>query len=239
MCSQLPTDVPCYQHPDANFNRTVFSEPAYQKLVIERTRVILRLLSCSTTIALVDADITFLQNPLTYLKSLTRHKAKDILFQADSSRVRFVDVVLPYFFSYICGGFIYMNTSYATRQLWISVLHYQENFLWNDQAGLNICIRHYTQTVRWATLDSDRFPNGQQYFTYDMKDPSKNMIVHANHLEGEDKIVRMIASDVWCYAPVAKRMCGDSKQQSSCHRQLDSAPEWCNDFQRVCRDNTH
>jgi hypothetical protein len=234
VCSQLQTDVPCYQHPTANFTRTVFSEPEYQKLVIERTRVILKLLSCSPKLVLVDADITFLKNPLTYLRALTSDKL-DIVFQADSSRVKFLDSVLPFFFSYICGGFIYMDSNYATRQLWLSVLQYQENFLWNDQAGLNICIRHYTQTVRWATLDSDYFPNGQQYFTYNMKNPSTNMIVHANHLEDEAKIVRMIGADVWCSAPVAVRMCeNNSTHQSQC-RSLGATSEWCGDFQRVCR----
>lgn len=228
VCSELPADVTCYQDPNANFKHTVFGRTTYQKLVIERTRVILRLLSCSTTIAFVDADITFLKNPMAYLEAFT--KQRDIVFQADSIRVKFVDAVLPYFFSYICGGFIYLHSNHATKQLWLSVLQYQENFNWNDQAGLNICVRHYTQAVRWATLDSAHFPNGQQFFAYDMKNPSTNMIVHANHLQGEAKIVRMISSDVWCYAPVAAETCG---HQSTCSSRTS---EWCDDFRRVCRD---
>lgn len=232
VCSQLGSDVPCFQHPGANFNRTIFSEPEYQKLVIERTRVILKLLSCFPKIALVDADISFLRNPLPYLKVFIEHR--DIVFQADSSRVRFIDAVLPHFFDYICGGFIFMKSSRATKRLWLSVLQYQETFLWNDQAGLNICIRHGTQTVKWATLDSRHFPNGQQYFAYDEKSPN-NMIVHANHLEDDEKIVRMIGSDVWCYAPVAARMCNGTAYRSMCSH-LDTTPEWCDAFQRVCRD---
>ena len=101
------------------------------------------LLYCWPKIALVDADITFLSNPLDYLDQITEDK--DIVFQADSSRVRFLDAVMPYVFHYICGGFSYMKSNYATKHLWLSVLQYQENFLWNDQAGLNICIRHHTR----------------------------------------------------------------------------------------------
>ena len=231
VCSQLP-EVPCYQHPGANFDRTVFSEPEYQKLVTERTRVILKLLTCFPKVALVDADITFLRNPLAYLEAITVDK--DIVFQADSTRVRFLDRALPYIFNYICGGFIYMKSGYATRQLWLSVLQYQENFLWNDQAGLNICIRHYSQTVRWDTLDAKYFPNGQQYFVYDER-AKENMIVHANHLEDEEKIVRMISSDVWCDAPVATEMCNGSAYKTMCSSQSEEV-KWCDDFGRVCKD---
>ena len=238
VCSQLP-DVTCYEHPTAQLKGAIFAAPDYQKLVIERTRVILKLLSCWPRIALVDADVTFLKNPLEYLEKIAEDK--DIVFQADSSRVRFIDTVLPYVFNYICGGFIYMKSNYATKQLWLAVLQYQENFLWNDQAGLNICIRHHTQTVRWDTLDSEYFPNGQQYFTYKQRS-GKNMIVHANHLEGDDKIIRMIASDVWCYLHGAVQMCSGDVYRTRCtcqglepsaHAEL---PEWCDDFVRVCRD---
>jgi hypothetical protein len=233
VCSQLPTDIPCYRHPNANLGRAVYGNPGYQKLVIERTRIIPRLLSCTSKLVLVDADISFLKNPLAYLKGFT--KDKDIVFQADSIRVKMVDTVLPYFFSYICGGFIYMNSNNATRQLWLSVLQYQEDFLWNDQAGLNICIRHSSQTVRWANLDSEYFPNGQQFFAYNMNNPRKIMIVHANHFHDEEKIVRMIGADVWCYTPAAVRICNERTHQSICNGHHNTTLEWCNDFHRVCR----
>ena len=45
VCSQLPADVPCFQHPGAHFQRTEFGQTEYQKLMIERTRIILKLLS--------------------------------------------------------------------------------------------------------------------------------------------------------------------------------------------------
>ncbi len=236
LCSQLP-EVPCYEHPGTNFKRTVFGKPEYQKLVIERTRVILKLLSCWPKVALVDADITFLQNPLEYLEKLTADK--DIVFQADSTRVKFLDVIIPYVFHYICGGFIYMKSNYAVKHLWLSVLNYQENFLWNDQAGLNICIRHSTQSARWDTLDADHFPNGQQYFGYGEKS-NVNMIVHANHLEGKEKIVRMISSGVWCHAPEATKICNGTSYKTMCTNRTD-IPEWCDNFVRVCEEkyNVH
>ena len=205
VCSQVE-GVPCYEHPDVSISGTSFGKPAYQKLMIERTRIILKLLSCGQRIALVDADITFLKDPFKYLNEIM--ESKDIVFQTDSSGVKVIDSVLSYFFRYICGGFIYMRSNGPIKHLWLSVLQYQNNFKWNDQAGLNICIRHHTQTVRWDVLNSEYFPNGRQYFYYNQSSEN-NLIVHANHLEGDDKLVRMIAADLWCEGDHAKKICSD------------------------------
>ena len=205
VCAYFP-DTRCYEHPTLDIEGTEFGEEAYQQLVIERTKVILKFLSCGRTVLLADADITFLKNPLEYLASVT--EKTDIVFQADSSGVEFVDAVLKYVFKYICGGFIYIKQNDATKLLWLSVLHYQQNFKWNDQAGLNICIRHHTQRVQWNTLDSAYFPNGRQFFMYKQQS-DKNMIVHANHLLDMAKITRQIASKIWCDEKSGREVCAD------------------------------
>ena len=235
VCSKLP-GVPCYEHPTVHIKQAAFSQPQYQKLVIERTRIILKLLSCWPKIFLVDADITFLKNPLSYLKDVMIDK--DIVFQTDSSENEFVEGVLSRFFHYICGGFIYMKSNYATKQLWLSVLQYQEKFLWNDQAGLNVCIRYHSQSVQWTTLDSEYFPNGQQFFFNGMKS-SKNIIVHSNHLKNYTKIAHMIGSDVWCYKEFALEMCGGRTYKKHCSPRPSgvATPKWClhEQFIRACR----
>lgn len=233
VCSHFE-DIACYEHPESNIHGAVFGEPEYQKLVIERTRVILKLLSCGKKILLADADIVFLKNPLHYLNEITADK--DIVFQADSSGVSFIDVFLPYFFRYICGGFIYMKPKNATKLLWLSVLHYQTYFKWNDQAGLNICIRHHTQSCAWDTLKAEYFPNGMQFFDYELKSES-NMIVHANHLTDTMKIARMIASDVWCDEAIAVSMCRDTNfYHDQCGHTEESTPDWCITFRNICHD---
>ena len=172
--------------------------------MIERTKIILKLLSCGQRIALVDADITFLKDPFTYLDKIMEDK--DIVFQSDSSGVKVLDSVLSYFFRYICGGFIYMKSTEPIKRLWLSVLQYQNNFKWNDQAGLNVCIRHHTHNIEWNVLDAEHFPNGRQYFYYNQTS-DKNLIVHANHLMGQDKLVRMIAAGLWCEEQQGKSIC--------------------------------
>ena len=231
VCAHFP-DTPCYEHPSLDIAGTVFGQEAYQQLVIERTKVILQLLSCGRTVLLADADITFLKNPLEYLESVT--EKNDIVFQADSSGVEFVDAVLKYVFRYICGGFIYIKQNDATKLLWLSVLHYQQHFKWNDQAGLNICIRHHTQRVEWDTLDSAYFPNGRQFFMY-KEQSEKNMIVHANHLVDKMKITRQIASNIWCDEESGKKVCSDHNLYTEqCVEAYDFLPEWCLDYIHVC-----
>ena len=228
VCSKLPSDIPCYEHTSIEIHGTTFGQPEYQKLVIERTKIILKLLNCGQQrVALVDADITFLGNPFNYLEDLASYN--DIMFQADSSGLRQLDAVVPYFFKYICGGFIYMKANYATRYLWRAVLEYQTTFKWNDQAGLNICIRHHKQTASWAILDAKAFPNGKQYFFYKQRS-AENLIVHANHLEGNDKIMRMIESNVWCDTEYAKQFCAE--RNSTCV--ADTARE-CVSFKKACK----
>jgi hypothetical protein len=231
VCDYFP-DTPCYEHPSLDIAGTEFGAEAYQQLVIERTKIVLQLLSCGRTLLLADADITFLKNPLEYLESVT--KTQDIVFQADSSGVGFVDAWLKYVFRYICGGFIFVKQNEATRLLWLSVLHYQQNFKWNDQAGLNICIRHHTQRVRWDTLDSAYFPNGRQFFMYKERS-DKNMIVHANHLVDMEKITWQIAGRVWCDQLSGRQICSDpGVYQAQCVEGQAQLPDWCLDYIHAC-----
>ena len=228
ICSKLPSDIPCYEHTSVDIQSSTFGHPNYRKLMIERTRLILKLLNCGQHIVLVDADVVFLKNPLGYLKNVALDK--DILFQADSIAVYAIDVLLPHFFQYICGGFIYMKNNHATRYLWRAVLEFQTTFYWNDQAGLNVCIRHHSQFVRWGMLDSTRFPNGQHYFYYNQKN-EKNMAVHANHIfHTGKKIERMIGSNIWCDADYAAKLC-QNKVSLAC----DKGREECTTFVEACK----
>ncbi len=230
VCGYFP-GVKCYEHPRVSVSGTAFGKAGFRTLMMERTRVILRFLSCYQKVALVDADISFVKNPLSHLENVLDDK--DIVFQADSVGVSFVDTVLPVFVSYVCGGFIFMKSNYATKKLWLSVLQYQENFFWNDQAGLNVCLRHHSQSVSWATLDSKYFPNGRQFFFYEESNINDVLIVHANHLQGVDKQMRMIAAGVWCHEQYAKELCDNRYSfKSRCGGELSS---WCAAFAIACQ----
>jgi len=128
-----------------------------------------------------------------------------------------------------------MKSNYATRHLWLSVLNYQTKYKWNDQAGLNICIQHHSQNISWSTLDAEYFPNGRQYFFYNERS-NQNMIVHANHLKGTMKMLRLIASELWCYDKLAVQICMNSTTYNEqCEQENEPTPEGCKEFVRVCQ----
>ena len=65
VCSQFP-HVACQSEENLTLAATTFGEANYQKFMVERTKVILRLLSCDIKrILLADADTVFIKNPLT------------------------------------------------------------------------------------------------------------------------------------------------------------------------------
>eukprot|EP00731_Ephydatia_muelleri_P025728 Em0017g811a len=179
VCQHFP-NTPCYQHPTAAIEGTYFGQPGYQQFMIERTRFILSMLPCTKShVLLSDTDIVFKKNPIALLDSeLVNH---DIVFQEDSTGIYLMDSFVTYIFSYICGGFVYLKPSNEMVNFYRSVLTYQLNWNWNDQAGLNICIRHRSRSLRWKTLDKTLFPNGKEFFHFH-PDNMMALAVHANFM---------------------------------------------------------
>lgn len=188
----------CYQHPTLSLPGARYAQPAYQKFMIERTKLVLSLMQCTRSkILLSDSDVVFLRDPLPILNNeLLDH---DIVFQEDSTGVHLLDTVLTYAYSGICGGFIYLQPSRRTVDLFSSVLTYQLNWNWNDQSGLNICIRWHGRSIKWKTLEKRLFPNGKEFFEFHHSSRSDALIVHANFIRFvPDKISRMMERGLWC-----------------------------------------
>lgn len=229
VCSYFP-DTPCHYEKGANISSTKFGQPGYQKFMIERTKIILRLLSCSIKkLVLADADIVFLKNPLHQLD--LELGSRDIVLQRDSTGLQVIDSLAYNIFNYICGGFIYMNVNNKTKLLYQSVLQFQRNQSWNDQAGLNICIRHHSLHINWTLLPLSLFPNGKEYFDF-WADREEPVIVHANFKSGSmEKITSMIIRDIWCYEKIAPLLCKDYIF-AGC--MIANPLPWCEEFKDVC-----
>ena len=198
VCSHFPT-TPCYQHPSLSIPGALYAQPEYQKFMIERTKLILSILSCTKSkILLSDSDIIFLRNPIPMLnKELLTHD----VFQEDSTGVHLLDNFATYVYSAICGGFMYLKPNNRTMDLFLSVLTYQLNWNWNDQSGINICIRWHGQYISWKTLDKSLFPNGKEFFEFNRSNKGA-MVVHANFIRHiPNKIGSMMSQGVWCLKP--------------------------------------
>ena len=230
VCSHFP-GIPCYHDSTVGVKSGDFGQPNYQKFMIQRTKLVLQLLSCNTKrLLLADADVVFLQNPITALEFELGEN--DIVLQRDSTGVKIIDKLAYNLFNYICGGFIYMKINNSTKLLYQSVLQYQMYQSWNDQAGLNVCIRHHTLGIKWTLLSLPHFPNGKEYFDFG-SNASKAVIVHANFKSGAEKIVSMILRDIWCYQDVVKSLCIDY-WTIECMALVET-PEWCDEFGEVCK----
>ena len=229
LCKHFP-NTRCYQHPTAAIQGSSFGQPGYQQLMIERTKFILSMLPCTKShVLLSDTDIVFLKNPIAVLD----HELvdNDIVFQEDSTGVYLVDRFVTYVFSYICGGFVYLRPSNKTVDFFESVLRYQLNWNWNDQAGLNICIRHHSHPLRWRTLDKTLFPNGKEYFLFH-PDNMMALAVHANFLPRTvDKVASMIGQRVWCLKESGSKYCKEYWRDYCMARE---PPVWCESLLVTC-----
>ena len=234
-CSSLaPTGIAC-KNAEQTPSAANYGQEGYQKMLEIRTREILRLLGCGTTILVTDADVVFLKDPLPTLRALS--EGKDMLFQGDSVDHQVADSVIPYVANYACLGFMYLKPSPGTTALWEGVHNFQKNFYWNDQAAVNVCLRHPTflMTVKWSVLDYWQFPNGIQFFK--RKVPVKDaFIVHTNFvLGGLSKVAEMMAAGVWCYEPAIANTCRQAYSVGCVNSK--PAKTWCNGLELYCREH--
>ena len=230
VCQHFP-NTPCYQHPTAAIEGTYFGQPGYQQFMIERTRFILSMLPCTKShVLLSDTDVVFKKNPIALLDSELVNN--NIVFQEDSTGIHLVDSFATYVFSYICGGFVYLKPSNETVDFYRSVLTYQLNWNWNDQAGLNICIRHRSRSLRWKTLDKTLFPNGKEFFHFH-PDNTMALAVHANFMpRTADKVANMIGQGVWCLKETGPKYCREYRR-SYCEG-VEPPAVWCESLLAAC-----
>lgn len=234
VCRSLGPKVACTSVEDTP-PAARYGEKGYQKMLEIRTREILHLLNCGHTILVTDADVVFLKDPLPRLSLLGKYK--DILFQGDSVDHEFADSLIPYVVNYACLGFMYLKPTPGTIALWEGVYNYQKKFYWNDQAAVNVCLRHpsLVLSVKWSVLDYWQFPNGIQFFK--RKSSIENaFIVHTNFIMGDvNKAAEMMAANVWCYAPAITDTCHQAYNFGCVNR--NPAKTWCDGLTLYCRQH--
>ena len=212
-----------------------YGEQGYQKILQIRTREILHLLDCGHTILVTDADVVFLKDPLPKLSLLSENK--DMLFQGDSVDHEVADSLIPYVANYACLGFMYLKPTPGTSALWTGVYNYQMKFYWNDQAAVNVCLRHPSliMSVKWSVLDYWQFPNGIQVFKRKASIEDA-FIVHTNFIMGDvNKAAEMMAANVWCYAPAIADTCHNAYKFGCVNRK--PAKTWCDGLTLYCRQH--
>ncbi|CAD5121116.1 unnamed protein product [Dimorphilus gyrociliatus] len=192
----------------------------YGLLLKYRTLIIYSILKCGYPILLSDTDVIFLKSPLNYLQQLTHDNTSkadalnpryEMIFQKDATGWRRFDSWgLKGWFGnwYACAGFAYIIPTPGIIKFWEGMVAFQESD-WNDQVGVNLCLRYSSHRVRWMTLDSDLFPNGrmiQDGYRYNGKEYQSQAIsqqnpyvIHFNWIhEFQGKIKYMKLMKLWC-----------------------------------------
>lgn len=226
------TDVPCYHHSPSEIGAAEFGDNTYQRFMIARTKLILHLLSCPNTkkLMLADADLVFLTNPLPTMDE--EMGDNDLIAQRDSTGVQVMDNIAFFVFDYICGGLIYLKVNNATKLLYQSMLQFQVSFHWNDQAAINVCMRHYSLDLKWS-LFSKRFASGKDFFEF-RTSPNNTVLVHANFKKSYmDKIGSMMSRAVWFYDAVGPELC-KSYWTEACEDESLPPLAWCDEFRFQC-----
>ena len=233
VCREI-SPVACYD-VNATYPSSSYGQDGYRKMLLHRTEIVLNLLKCGHTLLLSDVDVVFLRNPLPLLSAVAN--GKDIVFQGDSIDHKVVDRLLPYTVSYACMGFVYMKPTESTGLLWEGVLSYQQKHYWNDQAAVNVCLRHpyLMGRVRWAVLDYGMFPNGIVYFKQHNNN-KQALIVHANFLLGMDnKMAELMGAGIWCEESAYSAHCQRLHRIGCVHRQPRKS--WCKGLASECTNH--
>eukprot|EP00638_Chattonella_subsalsa_P001063 CAMPEP_0117744442 /NCGR_PEP_ID=MMETSP0947-20121206/6758_1 /TAXON_ID=44440 /ORGANISM="Chattonella subsalsa, Strain CCMP2191" /LENGTH=290 /DNA_ID=CAMNT_0005561385 /DNA_START=175 /DNA_END=1047 /DNA_ORIENTATION=+ len=246
LCRWLQPSAQCLKVSVEGFTSTfaLVGTEKYGELLKIRTQIIIDIIEQTrSSLVFSDVDVFFIKNPVPYLQEISKNK--DILFQGDSIRNQAVDPVLRKGGLYACAGFTYVNrmgpsfsdNKNASLNLYQSILSFQKNFHYNDQWGLNVCLRHpaIALDLEWGILDYDLFMNGYDYFMRRRSSSSQQpdpFLVHSNHLLGAQKWVEMIDKGLWCDQGNLKFICQNSltgycKKKENTHAYCVKAAQFC------------
>ncbi|XP_077868708.1 uncharacterized protein LOC144359421 [Saccoglossus kowalevskii] len=170
-----------------------FGQAGYWKYMVFRVGIIRFLLRNEINVFITESDAVWLQNPMPLIENDGKF---DIIAQVDNAKRNF-----------ICGGFLYLNCTGVTRQVWGQVFQGMENAvmdwddseikdnqaMYNDQRKLNKAIKRLPVRVR--RLPIKRFSN---YDNWDPDKPSQPFVIQNNWIIGnENKIARAKRFDHW------------------------------------------
>jgi hypothetical protein len=182
----------------------------YQELILQRTKLVNKVLHLGYNILLCDVDAVWLQNPVRFLSH-----GFDMQSQPEAD-------------GRVCGGFMFMLSTLKMQQLWQTVTDRHELMVQEaennhglesiDQSEQELLLELLPLTdVTVKRLDSDMFPYGQKYFGKELEYTSQMdlkhvhpVVVHNNYVIGKQKkLMRFQHFGLW--------FIGDSTEDYVCH----------------------
>ena len=180
-----------------SFNASRFNGPqrysrgGYVRLMVERTRLIQRLVNSGVRLLLFEVDFVWLADPLPAILAQSRQSLADIVATRSNRRNDMA-----------CGCFLLLNPTTATAELWARLTRRMDELdvrvarlgersrvstATNDQTFLSALINERYGGVRVAYLPEALFPDGKWYGTAAERraaDEPQPLVIHNNWIAG-------------------------------------------------------
>ncbi|XP_076434844.1 uncharacterized protein LOC143274802 [Babylonia areolata] len=165
-----------------------YSRAGYVRLMVERTRFLLRLLESGVQLLLFEVDMVWLRNPLPLV--LARQSEGDIVGTRVSDR------------SKTCGCFLLLNPTPTTVKFWQELTRMMDKLYdkiktyqkhaevsegENDQEFLSNLARKNFAGVKIVHLPAETFPDGKWYTLPEkQRQKSRPVLIHNNWIIGTE-----------------------------------------------------
>ena len=189
-------DISVVSMNDSSFSGAqVYSKAGYVHLMVQRTRLLLRLVKTGIRVLLFEVDFVWLGDPLPAVLSHSRLSQADVVATQIHGRPRLV-----------CGCFLLLNPTPATTRLWARLTERMDGLNeqiagksalapvsegTNDQTFLSDLIKERYGGVRVAVLPEALFPDGKWYDLPHLRAATPAaLVIHNNWIVGNAAKIR-------------------------------------------------
>jgi len=189
-------DISVVSMNDSSFSGAQeYSKAGYVHLMVQRTRLVLRLVETGIRVLLFEVDFVWLGDPLPAVLSHSRLSQADVVATGIHGQPRLV-----------CGCFLLLNPTPATTRLWARLTERMEGLNeqiagrsalapvsegTNDQTFLSALIRERYGGVRVAVLPEALFPDGKWYDLPHLRAATPAaLVIHNNWIIGNAAKIR-------------------------------------------------
>jgi FkbM family methyltransferase len=179
-----------------------YGSKIYFELMSDRLELVEMLLKKGVSVALIEADQVFLQNPYEVIGALEMQKRHDIITYDDGGNIP-------------CFGFLFLRPTQRVLQSWSKLMRRMKASPQNEQLLMQTILKEESApSVRF--LPQTRFQSG---FAFKQDPPGIDVhalvFVHANWVVGTVEKVKMLKRHGWWLVPTDKDTVHKTKTESA------------------------
>ena len=156
-----------------------YGQAVYFEFMLFRARIIEDLRSRGVNVWLVESDAVWLEDPTNYIKSF---HGMDVVAGQDGV----LSESIPE------GGFLFLNSTLATKRMWNSLRHQHQDTLranlglenLGDSGSEMLMLPNHLKAVNWTFSPKERFVSGLWYSNEEMRKRSHPVVIQNNWIIG-------------------------------------------------------